>query len=420
MRESIDKTMTPHQDLSGIPARDTALEALRGAAAFVVVLWHLMLGFAPARSGQFLAIDPDAALDGRWWFGLLNGNAAVAFFFVLSGFVLCRRSFVERDSSRIPAGVLKRWPRLAGPVAVVCFASWILVRTHAYAYADAAAITGSPWLVVFGFSPHPPGPHASLLHALFQGGYGAFFEGETDYDSSLWTMRYEFIGSFIAFGLAMTGARASRPMQACLFATAVLLAGETQPFYVDFVAGAALAAFLPARNFRTPLLVIAVSLCLVLYLAGYSSHAAGCFRWIHHDLGNPNCLYVYALAAVLAIALVETHEGLHALLSRPIAGWIGRLSFPLYLVHVPVLCSIGCRVYLALAGSDPLAAKLAAIAATIVVSILVAMPLARFDVWWTSRIGEIARRLESPRPSLAIAAVEPLPIPRSAAARPAM
>ena len=64
------------------------LEALRGLAAFVVVAWHFLWAFDPARIGIVDGFDPSAALLGSVSFASIDGPAAVVLFFVLSGFVL--------------------------------------------------------------------------------------------------------------------------------------------------------------------------------------------------------------------------------------------------------------------------------------------------------------------------------------------
>ena len=62
---------------------------MRGIAAFVVFLFHFLLGFAPQYHGQEAATAiPGSNLFETPFFFLINGHAAVMFFFVLSGFVL--------------------------------------------------------------------------------------------------------------------------------------------------------------------------------------------------------------------------------------------------------------------------------------------------------------------------------------------
>ena len=123
--------------------KDASLEALRGFAAIVVVFWHSMLAFYPAASGVF-DFPLDQSLAGQPWFGLLNGRAAVGFFFVLSGFVLTRGYFQTNNDIAIARGAVKRWPRLAVPVlAAVLMPSWPRVLTRSTAQPRCSKLVAS-------------------------------------------------------------------------------------------------------------------------------------------------------------------------------------------------------------------------------------------------------------------------------------
>lgn len=57
-----------------------------------------------------------AAFNGQFWFAQLNGSAAVVLFFGLSGYVLTHRALATGDIGSLLRGMIKRWPRRAGPV----------------------------------------------------------------------------------------------------------------------------------------------------------------------------------------------------------------------------------------------------------------------------------------------------------------
>src|SRR5580692_8294430 len=94
-------TQTSNPDSS----RDLPLEALRGLAALVVVVWHFFLGLDPA----VLSLP---GLRGTPFFAFVHGSAAVGVFFVLSGYVLTRRYFETGQKRVLVIGALKRWFRL--------------------------------------------------------------------------------------------------------------------------------------------------------------------------------------------------------------------------------------------------------------------------------------------------------------------
>ena len=70
--------------------RDITLDAMRGIAALVVFAWHCVLAFYPEFSGYLGATGVADSARSRFWFAMINGPGAVAFFYVLSGFVLSR------------------------------------------------------------------------------------------------------------------------------------------------------------------------------------------------------------------------------------------------------------------------------------------------------------------------------------------
>ncbi|MBK1660526.1 acyltransferase family protein [Paracraurococcus ruber] len=367
--------------------RDVPLEALRGIAAVIVLAWHALQAFAPGFWRE----------DGAWWYGTVHGTAAVIVFFVLSGFVLTQRALATGDGRPLARGAIKRWPRLAGPVLAAVLLSWALFRLGLYAHAEAGPRIGSGFLATFG-DAHPDGPvEPSLPGALLQGAVFSLFRGgpgDHSYNTVLWTMRYEFLGSFIAFGLGLALLQlghASLAMRMALVAVTALLVRFAETYYVTFVVGVGLSLLVAARPPRIPLPLGLGMVVLAGWLLGYREGSPD-HRLV--DLlypGTPPATYVHAGAAALLILALTGTERLRDALSGPWAAWLGRLSFPLYLVHVPVICSAGAWAWLALEGTG--LAVAGALLATTLLSLLLALPLAGFDLWWTRRLEQVAARL---------------------------
>ena len=72
-----------------------------------------------------------------------------SFLTFLSGFVLTRLSLTTGRTDILVRGLIKRWPRLAGPALIAVLGSWLLFAAGGYFYAPAAAITGSSWFARF-------------------------------------------------------------------------------------------------------------------------------------------------------------------------------------------------------------------------------------------------------------------------------
>ncbi len=212
------------------------LEALRGVAALIVLVHHTLLAFFPRVHGL---LDPDStiALFGTPFFLFINGSASVILFFVLSGFVLTLRAFESGSVVPLVTGALKRWPRLLVPVLAVNLASGLLAGFGLYGNVRVAPLVGSSWLSWFFVAP-PPEFHSAVAAAR-EGAVGTFLFGSAYYNSNLWTMTYEFYGSFICFAMAMAMLAAGR-FSAHLFAgmlVLILLVGS--PYFWCFAVGLA-------------------------------------------------------------------------------------------------------------------------------------------------------------------------------------
>jgi len=362
--------------------RDVSLDAMRGIAALVVFGWHCTLAFYPEFSGYVGTTHIEDTARSQFWFAAINGSSAVAFFFVLSGFVLSRPYLQSGERSILVRGVLKRWPRLAGPVFATVMASWLLFKIGAYFYQPAAVITHSSWLAHFagGYAAGPFEP--TFASAAAQGVMLTFLRGDYGYDSSLWTMSYELYGSLMVYALAFllfqattTGARV------LVLAGATLICQLMNPLLAPFLVGVALAAFLPRRGFRAPGIVALPAVILALLMCGYTRGAGGFYAGV--SAVYPSAMpepYLYAIAAAMLIVAAEGWAGMKSFLSRPWGFISGELSFPFYLVHVLALCSLGALTLTA-TGS-----KAAAIATTLVSSLAGAWLLQHLNRWWVDQL----------------------------------
>jgi len=370
---------------------------LRGIAALVVVLNHAFDGFLPRYSGLDYGHLGDR-LQGSVLYILINGSAAVTFFFVLSAYILTRRYCLSGDTTILLKGAIKRWPRLTGPIFAAVMVSYLLFFFHLYHFEEAGARSGSEWLVVFaGAFRQPGGPPitAAAIHwpdALLQGLFLTLFRGDWRFDSSLWTMKFEFIGSFIAFGLAPILREARRYASYLVISIAVLaiailyFAYFTRSEMAAFPVGVAMAALIP-RDAHLSRAVVFPAVLISLFLMGYPGDPIGAYAMFKGltALGMPFAYPQIAGAAILILA-VEMSPDLRRMLSGRFAAFLGGLSFPIYLLHALVIASIGSWVYLR-------AGVLPAFAAVFAVSTVASLPLMKFNDWWVGRVNALASRI---------------------------
>ncbi|WP_414462518.1 hypothetical protein [Hyphomicrobium sp. DY-1] len=103
--------------------------------------------------------------------------------------------------------------------------------------------------------------------------------------------------------------------------------------------------------------------------SGIASHD---YAW----LGKFNQIYAHCAAAILAISAIELCPQVNSYFSTRFARLLGEMSFPLYLAHIPVLCSVGCGLLIE-SGSRALA-----IIGVIITSFVLAAVLAIANARW--------------------------------------
>jgi peptidoglycan/LPS O-acetylase OafA/YrhL len=352
------------------------LEACRGIAASAVVLVHIRAAFDPTFPHSFF---PSGTIFDLL-FGFFNATGAVIFFFVLSGYVLTAKFFQNPDPNLIARAVFKRLPRLAGITTIVTLISALLWLSGLYYFRSAAELSGSSWLASFGGNAELADSfEPSIASAIAQGSWRTFIVGDSYLDSSLWTMKHEFHGSFLVFLAApffVYVLRGRFIWLSLLFGVVVFR--YTDPYMIPFLCGLGIAYF--ERSYKiphSPWLTL-VLLTVGLYLLGFADDRV--FDFLPAFWGYR--VGIFSVGATLVIIAILRSPMAERVLNNKIGALLGRLSFPIYLIHVPVILSASSAAYVSMFGLLGRAAMYPAALCTVVVTLAAALPLAKFDIAW--------------------------------------
>jgi peptidoglycan/LPS O-acetylase OafA/YrhL len=318
-----------------------ALDGLRGVAAMIVVLHHSALLNAgvsdvyldptrPVVPGSFAAIVTRTPLQ-----LLFSGEEAVLIFFVLSGLVVALPPLSRSDFSWL-AYYPRRLIRLLLPVAAAVALSLIVISVSLHDPSTAP----SGWAAGSSFARIDWYEAIRNVDVLI---------GGATYDNPLWSLRYELLFSVLLPLYVLVGALIGRRWWAlALGLAAAIVVGATvqDPNWVYlpvFMFGTMMAARLadlsslgrrkPAARGQLVLGIAAVLLGVVLLEA----------RWELTPLrpGSQTVATAAQLLSVLGAALIVVVVVAWAPLGRALEvrpiQWLGRISFSLYLVHVPIL-----------------------------------------------------------------------------------
>jgi peptidoglycan/LPS O-acetylase OafA/YrhL len=323
-----------------------SLDSLRGAAAFVVLCHHLLL-IQPAAWLSYSQSLP-FRLENPWsWIYatplslLVNGQASVLIFFVLSGLVLAL-SFVGRDRQDYAPFLIKRftrlWPAFAVAILISAGLQWLAGRI------PPAGV--SNWFL--GSWNVPPSLQVVAQHLeLTQ----FLSKASGELDNPMWSLVHELRISLIFPALVFFAFRwpfSATALSIVLMPICFVILGsayrdiaasfaDTGIYIWLFVAGAVLAANLQiARNLMASLsrpvwtAVWIASLALLMFAKGgdiYPLHKAA-------------KLLAAGMGAIAIVAMCTGENRITRLLETPLPAWLGKVSYSLYLIHVPAMLTV--------------------------------------------------------------------------------
>jgi peptidoglycan/LPS O-acetylase OafA/YrhL len=318
------------------------LDGLRGIAAVIVLLHHMVLSFYPQ-----LADGSQHYFHGNWPLAPVmlawGGNLCVCIFFLLSGFVLVPATLHAK--SYLLTQFTRRLIRLVPPVLAASLIGYALWSLGLMRNTQATTVGASGWIAAF-FQGQP-----SLVEVFRDAICMPFVPVESRYDPVLWTMHVEYVGSFGIIAAYVL-------LHHKLVRTVVLLAALALTYgtyYSDFIVGALLADYnLRERGMAVPVILrrglIAVFSVLFLLFGAYSWAAGPGSPWNWADAFIEHFITDYTqahmLAAMFLLPVLLWCRPLQILLSRKIPLALGRQSFSIYLIHLPLIGSLVCAIFL--------------------------------------------------------------------------
>lgn len=327
--------------------RNNSIDGLRGQASLIVMITHFSMAFTPGILDMnypmlFKRVAHPSFLQEVARFPLVsifyNGNFAVLIFFVISGFVLSK-PYYEGDIERIKRLIWGRYLRLNIPIAISVIISFILFKTGLYKNLDAALLSGSVnWLSQI----YPPIISSSdLVHIAL---YKTIFFGDFSLNPALWSLGIEFIGSIclLLFCLCM-------PSSYKIFSILTIgvifwiIYKEFSIYFIAMLSGLFI-HHLKIKSKHYLLIIFIFGIYFGLYQGGR----------VYYDI-LPNLdgilatdpITYTALGAFLLTLSVANGFGAN-FFAQKFFIWLGSISYSLYLLHILILSTAGCWLYLSL------------------------------------------------------------------------
>ena len=346
------------QPLSKI-GRIDSLDSVRGIAAFIVVIHHCFLTRAVYSDFFFSNWKTHATGLVSWIFLYTpariawSGYEAVTLFYVLSGLVLAL-PWIEGRAPEYRKFAIRRMCRLYIPYAVIVAAAGALnIAFLHHAYVSGA----SDWVNTMTWT-NPVTPFVIFDH-LAVIGHHYTINGVTH--TLIWEIRVSLLFPLIIVPIRRWGARGAAAVLAILLAIIV----GTQLLYGDIHA---LGDLLVSVKHQSVANKAAIELQLFAYYAclfAFGAFLATRIREIRLFLGRAGSWlgfvllgagllvfqghwshwhavqeFMVAVGSILILCAALAPGGVETLLLKRFPRYLGRISFSLYLVHVPVILAL--------------------------------------------------------------------------------
>jgi len=349
------------------------LDGIRGWASIIVLLAHITVGL-------FAYTIP---LYGKLKI-LSDGSFAVILFFVLSGTVLSFSHLKSRE--KVLESVLGRYFRLLIPIAISTFIAFILLKNNLFLNAAVgdAIDKVNPSLgnkQRFGNLFSVPPEFFTFIKFTF---FDVFFyyKAPKSYNPPLWTMSHELIGSYLLyFYIYFFHTLKKTYIRASLITVIILLIKNT--------AGCFMLGYLAARIFNEFLWVKKYAIVRWISLSIFMvTFYVICFA-------KPTSSLIVSLLAFLMIISIGFSANLKKFFELNISQFLGKISFNLYLIHVPIMCSITSYFYLHffVSAADKIIAANLIILLTILISVTFAYLLLPFEKFAIIISKKIAKKI---------------------------
>lgn len=343
--------------------KSISLEGLRGLACLAVVNAHFWFVFLPYTSyylyppqGEFLPkFSFDAIISQSPWNLILNGSLGVCIFFVISGYVLTVKYYKGEDLAVLRQGAIKRYPRLVLPAFVSIIFAYFLFATGQMRNNLAGQLGASTWA-----SQHYS-EATTLVHSIYAGLIGAPVFGDVALNVPLWTLNMEITGSFLLFALYSLFGTKNKMLLLLVFTFFSIALGNLRPYaffmlghplyYMSFLLGSFLNITYKwlerKQTVSGAILVLGLLVACIDYSPQFSlisSIPLPNLTPYSIDFNLQPRIFYYTISAVLIVAGILGFRPATKILSNKVFEYLGKISFSIYLLHWPIICSFSFGV----------------------------------------------------------------------------
>lgn len=325
----------------------SGVAGVRGLMSIIVIVGHFTLAFIPqigmgeeiirfCQIKNFISNTP--------FYFFFNGAFAVYTFWTLSAVLIFCGNYKKITSIRqVALKMLRKYVKWTLPILLIAIYICISICTGIMYNEEAAKITGSVWLDSFYQFPVDIGE--AIREMLFD----IYISGNASYNMVLWSMRSEFWGSLLVLFICLIDHYVCMSTRLCLLIMASLIATESlllnKYVWLPFAFGIILGYKLCCGGFTLLRISQVGGVLFVLYAGGYpSGHepAKGIYETISLCISRE---MLYCLGAIVLLMITFCNNSIFADLLDRTLGFLGKISMSVYIIQLPILCTVICWIY---------------------------------------------------------------------------
>ena len=323
-------------------------DGLRGIASLMIFLHHFILAFIPALYYGYRVesriFSSEAVLAESPFLFFINGHFLVNLFLLLSGVVLSLQVSRIETLKELLIRLWIRYLRLAIPVFVISLIVYLIANFGLLYHNQAAELSNSPWLHLYYNTP-------LTFSSVFETSlFSVWVIGNDLYSTAFWMLEHLFYGSLLVYFVGYFFKNYRDKLRLYIITLIIFITIYFDSYLINFGFGMLIAWIIahPLRKTWSEKYAWTI-IILGCLLAGYpqgvqATNLYSLLTPLHDYFGSSKLIHsIGSLLLVLGLLNLKSEP---KIFNTKIAQHLGRLYFPIYLIHIPLIFSISSYLFI--------------------------------------------------------------------------